>query len=387
MTNNPNHWPTYDSPHQALLTETRSWGERLEIAEMRYNLLDGHLPPESDSLAIAIVDGHTERPENFSLLDIYARQGMDPAKTGVLLSVNFEGHDIPDNAHELSEAISEQRERTSLAAAVAFVGYDQKRRIDIARSDIWDVAVAHALRQQAGHSIVGLSNDADMVDASADYLTAMTQNKYVSQPAQIWGSEVDFSQPGGSDLPLHKLIAYMNGGRKLIKEFLGRPVMYGASMGMTLENYAISGSWTGQYTNPNDYGIGEPSRIVHSTWERVVGEKRSMDEVEVAYRSCAKRVGGVAVVSPRREIWAYAAEIGHDTNLARHLNTETDNPYRVVSDEQIAELAGSVALDDPRFLKELDDLDNSFLKLIDPQRHSEARAARKALRESIGLPL
>jgi hypothetical protein len=386
MINKHNNWPAYGSPLEMLKAETSSWGPRLEVAEARHSLLEGELPPELSSVFIGIVDGHTERPEHFSLLDIYSRQNLNPDKTGVLLSINFEsGATPPENAHNLADQIAEQAKQMSLPVATSLMGYSEKRRIDTLKSDTWDIAVAHALRWRINYPVVGVSNDADMESASEDYSTKMTQNDQVGRVARIWGSEVAFSQPGGPELPLHKLVAYVNGGRQLIKAFIGRPVMYGASMGLTLESYMGGGGWAkGPF--PNTYGIGEPSRLVHNTWARLTGKEIDPDDLEQAYQTCARRVGGLAVVSPRREIMAYATQLGEDVDLAANLDTEPTNPYRAMGDAEIAALADSVSIDNPAFLDELDKLDQSYLKLVPEKLRPQAQIARKALRERLELP-
>lgn len=387
MTDNPNHWPIYDSPKEMLAAETSGWGERLEIANMRYALLEGELPRQAEHLVFAIVDAHTERPEHFSLLDIYQRQGVDPSKSGALISVNYErGHS--QKAEDLADAIAEQRERTSIPAAVSIMSYPYRRRIDELRKDIWDVGVAHALWQRPEYSIVGVSNDADMVDASPDYSGNMTQNRYVELPAQIWGSEVEFSMPGGPDLPLHRLIAYMSEGKRLMSGATGRPVMFGASIGCTLETYVAANGWSGNYGGANPYGIREPERLIVNAWERLTGQEGSMDKDGLAepYRRCARRVGGIAVVSPRREILAFARKLGQEGNVGAELNTEPDNPYRSLSNDQIAELAASVSADDPLFIAQLDRLDEGALNYAPPHTRSALQRARRAMRERMGFP-
>jgi hypothetical protein len=366
---------------------TSEWGGRLQTAQERHRLLDGELSHKIGALAISIIDGNTELPENFSLLDIYDRQHLNPDDSGALLYVNYQGSTPPDNAHELIEVIREQRERTTVLAAVALVGYDTGRRIDRVRNDAWDIGVAHVLTHGVSHPVIGISNDADMVSASPDYFFSMTQNEYARQPAKVWGSEVEFSQPGGADLPLHKLVAYLNGSRQLMKVFNNKPVMYGASLGTTLETYVASGGWTGAHTQPNPYGISEPSRLILNVWEQQTGEQGSMEDTTPAYDACARRVDGLAVVSPRREILAYAKELGKKGNMLTHLNTEPTNPYRGLDDTEIARLADTVAVDDPAFIKQLDMTDGIFLDIVPEERRAELREAQRALREELELPV
>jgi hypothetical protein len=366
---------------------TNEWSGRLQIAQERHRLLDGELSHEMGALVISIIDGNTEPPESFSMLDIYRQQQRDLEDSSVLLCVNYQGNTPPDNARELIDVMREHRERTSALAAIALMGYNKSRRIDKIRNDAWDICVAHVLAHSISHPVIGISNDADMVSASPDYFYTMTQNEYVGRPAMVWGSEVEFSQPGGADLPLHKLVAYLNGNRQLMKTFNNKPVMYGASLGMTLDTYVASGGWTGAHTQPNPYGIGEPSRLILNVWEQLTGEQGSMEDTTPAYDACARRVDGSVVVSPRREILAYAKELGKKNNMLTHLNTEPANPYRRLSDAEIAHLADTVAVDEPAFIKQLDMTDSIFLGIVPEERQAELREAQRTLRIELGLPV
>ena len=77
-----NQWPTYESSFDALSAATSEWGERLQNAQHRYRLLNGSLPNKVGALAISVIDGNTEMPESFSLLDIYNRHQLDSGLGG-----------------------------------------------------------------------------------------------------------------------------------------------------------------------------------------------------------------------------------------------------------------------------------------------------------------
>ena len=209
MSSPESHWPIYATTGEALNAETAAWGDRLDDAQHRYELLDGELPHRLAKVTIGIVEGLTESPDQFSLVSLYGQQDFDPELSGVLLYVNYEGTKPPDNAYYLAEVMREQRERAGVPTAIAFVGYDEKRRIDRVRANAWDVVVAHALQSEITHPVIGISNDADTVDLSPGYSAGMTEHEHVVQPGKVWGSEVAFSQPGGSDLPLHKVFAHL----------------------------------------------------------------------------------------------------------------------------------------------------------------------------------
>lgn len=385
MTYHYSEWPNHTSPYEALQVETATWGERLGAAEQRLQTLDGKLPPDIESVAISIVDGNSESPENFSMITIYDEQGLDPEKTAALLYVNYEGEQ-PQNTRDLLDVIHEQRERADVPTAVSVVGYDPgERRIDELRESAWDIAALHALHHDIRHHVVGISNDADMIDASPDYVDHMTHNEHVGSPS-VWGSEVAFDAPGGPDLPLNKAVTYLMQNRAMLKEFVGKNIMYGASIATTLDVYAATG-WTSKHGDTLPHGIGEPQRLILNVWERTTGREGSLDDdLEPLYKQFTHRVGGEAVVSSRRELLSLYKDLGDPNQIAADLDTKPDNPYRRLTHDQLAEIAGGISLDDPRLKQHLDALDKLFRDIVPPELQQDARVRQRIARESLGLP-
>ncbi|HSX06494.1 MAG TPA: hypothetical protein VLG92_02135 [Candidatus Saccharimonadia bacterium] len=382
----PSQWPEYASPHDALLAETSSWGSRLAVAQARHNELDGELPPGMSELSIVILDGNTEPADEFSLPRLYSRRNLDPRKFGALFFINYEGDEPPDNAVELAEAIRIQRDEVSVSSAIALVGYQETRNFPQLRTDAFDISVAHALACRIRHPVVAVSNDGDMVKESPDYHVNMTQNEYVNRPAMVWGSAVRFDQPGGPSLPLNRLVRYANIWSGLFGQYNDRPVMYSGSLGLTLETYAIAGGWTG--TTPHPYGISESTRLIMNVWERSTGRQGSMGDTKPVYTQCARRVGGLAIVSPRREIEAFSRELGRPNSMVDELTTEPNNPYRGLRHQDVARLAATIiSADDPEFRAHLDAFDSGWLPLLPEDRHEEAKEALREARRMLQLPI
>jgi hypothetical protein len=387
MTYHFSEWPSYASPYEALCAETNTWGgDRLDIAKQRLQALDGELPPAIEDIAIGIIDGNSESPETFSMLNIYDAQNRDPEKTGTLLYVNYTGDDQPHNTHDLLDVIHEQREHTDVPTAIAIVGYESgARRLDEIREGASDITVAHALRHEITHPIVSVSNDADMIDASPDYLENMTKNEHVGSP-YIWGSEVAFDAPGGADLTLNKAVAHLMQNRAMLKELIGKQILYGGSMATTLDNYAIAGGWTSRHGESLPHGRGEPQLLILNMWERATGREGSIEDMKPVYEQCARFVGGVAVMSPRRELLALWRDLGDPGKIAADLDTKPDNPYRRLTNEQLAAIAGSVSVEDPLLKQHLDAVDKLFIDLLPPELQDNARDHQRTARESLGLP-
>lgn len=383
-------WPQYQSPYDALVGETAGWGSRLQRAESLYANLSGELPPAMGKVAIGIVDG-AEVPEDFSMLDIYNRHNLDGNTFGALLLVNYQGSTMPDNTKALLEAIKAQREHANIPTAISTLGFNERRMFDDLREIAWDMGVVHALKHKIKHPIVGLSNDADMAGASADYFPSMFENEYVGQHV-AWSSAIEYDQPGGAELPLNKLLAYLNVGKGLFGMFKGTPVLYGGSMALTLDTYTTSGGWKRKPDKfSHAYGAGEPSNIALNIWQRrngALGEDIEDEDIDPAYRQCAKRVGGIVRVSPRREMLAYATRLGNPEVLIEHMNTKADNPYRSLSRATLEQLATTVkTVDNDLFRRHLNTNDTTWLNALPKDRAEDVKAVLRAARERIGLPI
>jgi hypothetical protein len=379
--------PTGSNPHEVIADTTEQWGNRLIVAQARHRRLDGELPSSLARAVITIIDGESEAPSSFSLPKLCDQAELNVASSGLFLYINYEGRIPPDNTHDLLAVIDDQRTQTDIPIGVAQVGYNETRRIDKLRSDAWDILVAHALRNTIEHPIICISNDADTTGHSADYWSCMAQNDYAERPDTVWGSKVTYSQPGGADLPLHRLVTYLNEQRNLRYELFGRPVIYGGSLGLTLETYATSGGWTGPHTEPNPYGLDEPSRLLANVWEHATKRLGRMDDLLEPYKLCARRVGGLVEVSSRREIEAYSHALGVQRYIVENITTNPDSLYRRYTADIIAELAASIAMDDSKYKVQLDLTDAIFL----PEarrlgKETEMRQAQQALRERLNLP-
>lgn len=378
-----NHWPQYPSPYEALVAETQDWGERLDAAQNRYDELEGELPRTVGSIGIGIIDGY-ELPENFSMLDVYGTQNTEPGSFAALLQVNFEGDKPPENARRLAGTIHDQAERAHVPAAVSLVGYE-KRRIDELKSDIWDVAVAHGLRHKVQHPIIGISNDGDMSAASPDYLAQMTRNRYVGEAGAVWGSAIRFDTPGGPDLPLNRYLDYFDTGRYWLWELNDMPLMYGASMGLTLDTYTAANSWRGLHTIKSPYGVSEPSSLVLNVWQRWAGTIATTRDIVAAYRNCAYRADGSVTVSPRREL--YETVVCPNNPERASITTDPDNPYRRLTYDEVAALAAvPIDVDSPEFKSLLHGIDQESIRMVPRRARSHMMDILRDARKELGFP-
>lgn len=357
------YWPEYSSFNEALTEETRSWGARLDVAMHRYDNLDGELPSTLGKLVISRVDGE-ERPENFSMLETYQKWGADPASFGALMLVNYIGKSPPSHTLQLIETIREQREVSGVPTAISVVGY-LERRIDQMTNDVWDIAVGHALQHSVPHKIIGISNDADMNKTSLDYFPNMTTNQYVDRPGTVWGTEVFYDQPGGPDLPLNRLVQYLNTGRKLWEAHNRAPMMYGASMALALDTHATVG-WLGGH---NRYGAGEPTRLVQNIRARMTLE--NPEDYISALRRHAKHVEGWVEVSSRRELIQFASLLNEGVTKDPFTTGTESSSYRRLSYDELAGLAASVSsVELPACKALLDKIDASLMGVV-PKSHLE----------------
>lgn len=253
MSDQVSRLPEYTSHFEALETEVARWGdERLGAAQARHDQLRGELPQQLGTAGIVIVD-ETERPDARGPLEMYGRQGIDPKRFGALLLVNYEGTEPSARATRLADAIQRRGAAAGVPTAVSLVGYDGVRKVDRLRTDIWDVAALHVLKNRIMHPVVGISNDFDVSGAPAGYLGQMTDNEFTDMPARIWGGRYRFERPGDPDSPMNRLLDYLSVGRTLFPRFQNSAVVYGGNMALTMQTYALAGSWE-HPAYPSEYG-------------------------------------------------------------------------------------------------------------------------------------
>jgi hypothetical protein len=381
-----NYLPHYTSPREALEAETGTWDpDRLALAGKRYDQLRGELPPQLGRIGIITVD-ETERPDLPGPLEMYGRQGIDPRRFGALLLVNYEGARPSNRARELVDAIERRGVQARVPTAVSLVGYnDGPRQMDQIRTDAWDIAMVHALRKEIDHTVVTISNDFDTSDGSPGYLDQMGSNEFVDQPGHIWGGECKFDRPGDPDSPMNRLIDYLNEGRKLFLRFQNSAVMYGANMAFTLQTYAMAGSWQ-HSANPNAYGAGGNVKLLLNLWERYTGQPATKDDATAARAELFHWLpGNHAQVSPRREVFAFAHNLGKPMSMVPALNTRLDNPIRGLGGEELGRLGDSISVDDPRYALHLDKLDELWLDLL-AEYEAEVKAILRQTRQDLRLP-
>jgi len=382
MTTEVDRWPRYSDPYKALVHETAQWHDaRLDRARDRYDRLEGSLPSRIGSFAIAIVDGE-ELPENFVLPELCAAQsGIEAGAFGALWYVNYQGRQPPGHTEELASAI---REQSSIPAALSVTGYQGTRRLDRIRSDAYDIAVVHALNEKIEHPVVGISVDADTTGMAPDFLRTVSSNKYVGQPATVWGVPVTFDTPGGAELPAYRLLAYMHLWFDLINQDRGIQPPSAGSMALTLATYAIAGDLSRQLKS-DPYGTEEAWKLVLNIWERLTGQEGSFDNPFPALARCSRRVDSLVQVSPRREVLALARHLVDPDARVNMMSTEANNPYRRLTNEEVADLAREVSSASPRFREQLDNWDEKFSQWL-PIRTGTVQARLRQAREELELP-
>jgi hypothetical protein len=378
-------WPRYADPQEALRAETSNWGDRLALAQDRYAQL-GELPASVRTLGVVMIDGASELPETFSLLDMYDRQPVDRGSLGALLYVNYEGITPSRHTKELVMAVRARQAQARVPTVMSVVGYEGQRKMDSMTSDAWDIAVAHALARGVRHRIVGLSNDFDTTHLPLDYMPKMTNNPYVDRPASVWGTPITFREVGKLNSPMNKLLRYLNAGKTLYGELQGAPALYGASMACTLDTYAIAHSWTHAQSGPDPYGNGRSINLVLNVWERATGQEGSVYDFMPAVQDCFNWVGTYLETSPRREIYAFSRDLGNPMSMGRVLTTDADNPVLRMTPEQMARMADSVSADNPQFKQHLDALDSLWLNSLPEESNAGARDILRRARHQLGLP-
>jgi hypothetical protein len=378
-------WPDYDNAGESLRQETFDWGDRLEMANRRYDNLNGELGAAAVRLSIGIVDAN-ESPDEFSMLNVYGGLFDDEA-SGSLLFVNYDAQTPPGRTEELVAAIEQQRDEAGVQAAIAVVGYD-RRLFSQLRQDAWDIAVAHGLRTGTELPIVGVSNDFDMVSASSAYWARMTDNEYVGQAARLWSSKVKPETYGSPDLIINRLIGYLFAARALMTDITGRTLVYGASTATTLETYASSKGWIGSYNEQFQDGVMEPSQLALNILERARGFPVSGEDSEHAVLTHARSVAddGFVCVSARRETVEYATFLSGNPYPMGLITTQNDNAYRRLTSDELATLAQGVRTRTERIREDITEKERAFRKGLDKETSLRFAAALRKVRQELDLP-
>lgn len=384
------HWPQYDNPGEALRQEAGRWrSERREIAERRYDGLDGQLGSAVTRLVIGIVDAN-ERPDRFAIPDIYAEHFTE--NSGGLLLVNYDTQTPPERTEELVDTIKQRRDSAGIPLAIAVVGY-HRRMFGELKSNAWDLAVVHGLRHGIEAPIIGVSNDYDMSGVSPSYWNRMTKNEFVDQPARTWSSKAVPELFGDPDCIVNRHIRYLFAMRTLMTRITGKPLMYGASTATSLHTYAAAGEgWTGPYSATFHDGVQEPTQLVLNIKGRASGvpvlDPDATEKVSAAVRAHARSVPEDAFVrvSARRETMEYATFLSGSPYPMELVNTSVDNAYRHLSADELASLAESIKPDLEKAREEITRLEKNFRSKFDGEQVDELAGAFKAARQEIGLP-
>ena len=382
-------WPQYSNELEAMTTETQGWGDRLEIAERRYEKLDGTLPTTLGRMVICVVDGN-ERPDMTRLPAALNEQGLPEDSLGLLMLVNYEGKAVLGHTEELAQELKLQRDAyPHVPTAIGLLGYQAQRKMHELRRDVWDMAIVHGLRSQSGRSIVGVSLDADTVSMAPGTIDAMTSDTVHDRQATVWRSSVSYDTPGGAELPLNRMTAYLTACREIFRRYNNAPVTFGGGLAMTLGTYAIAGGWAHSELANRPSGAGEPTQLVLNVWERMSGMTATKADATAARAQCTADAGGHVVVSPRRELYAFSRILEEGMSaLATSFTTDNTNPtVRQLGYADMVRMAAELDTHQPRYHSLLDGLDTGFLSEIPAVSRPDVRVYLRQMRLELGLPL